>query len=167
MTTQTEFTIATAEDLEIADSEIAAFLTTVYVEGGFTPREEAISLFDPPAVRKRGTIIGARHKPTSKLSGFVIVVPHNSPARKFAGENEGEVHLLGVIPEYRGHGVGRRLVDTCIERSHQLGWSKLILWTQPSMKPAQALYEAAGFHHINDFERNGRKYKMYERDLCA
>ena len=71
------------------------------------------------------------------------------------------------MPEYRGYGVGRRLVDVCIERSHLLGWSKLILWTQASMKPAQALYEAAGFHHISDFERNGRKYKMYERDLCA
>jgi len=165
MTTQIEFTIATAGDLEITDSEIAALLTTVYVEGGFTPREEAVSLFEPSAVRKRGTIFGARHEPSSKLSGFVIVVPHDSPAHKYAAENEAEVHLLGVMPEYRGHGLGRRLVDACIERSRQLGLSKLILWTQPSMKAAQVLYEAAGFHHTNDFERNGRKYRMYELNL--
>jgi ribosomal protein S18 acetylase RimI-like enzyme len=167
MTTQTEFTIATADDFEITDREIAELLTKVYVEGGFTPREEAISLFEPSAVRKRGTIIGALHKPSTKLSGFIIMVPHDSPASKFAGENEGEVHLLGVMPEYRGHGVGRRMIEVCIERSHQLGLSKLILWTQITMKSAQVLYEAAGFHHINDFERNGRKYKMYDRDLST
>lgn len=162
-----EFTIATADDLEIADREIAALLTKVYVEGGFTPREEANSLFEPSAVRQRGTIIGARHKQSSALSGLVIVAPHGSPACRFAKMNEGEVHLLGVMPEYRGHGLGRRLVEACIERARRLGWSKLILWTQLSMKPAQALYESAGFLHADDFERNGRKYRLYELNLLA
>lgn len=95
MTTPSDFIIATADELEITDSEITAMLMTVYVEGGFTPREEAISLFEPSIVRKRGAIIAARHKPTLKLSGFVIVVPHDSTARRFAGENEEEVHLFG------------------------------------------------------------------------
>ncbi len=167
MTTKSEFIIATADVLQIADHEISALLTEVYVEGGFTTREEAVSLFEPSAVRNRGTLIGARHNRDSKLAGFVIVVPYDSPARRLAGENEGEVHLLGVSPEVRGQGVGGRLIEAGIDKARHMGWSKLILWTQLSMKAAQRLYEAAGFHYYNDIERNGRKFKVYVLELCA
>lgn len=35
------------------------------------------------------------------------------------------------------------------------------------MDAAQKLYESAGFSHVDDIERNGRTFKVYERDLCA
>lgn len=165
MATQLDYIIATAEELQIADNEISSLLTKVYVEGGFTSPAEAVTLFEPSAVRKRGTLIGARHSLNSKLAGFIIVVPYDSPARQLARVNEGELHLLGVLPEFRGYGVGRRLIEAGIDRAQQMGWSKLILWTQLTMKSAQRLYEATGFHHVNDIERNGRKFKVYERDL--
>ena len=164
---QLNFEIATVDAQEIANSEISELLTQVYVGGGFTTPEEAVSLFDPAAVRARGVLISARENQQSKLAGFIIVVPPGSPARRLAKDNEAELHLLGVRPEYRRHGLGRILVDAAIENASRLGCSKLILWTQLSMSSAQRLYESTGFVHISNIERNGREFKVYERTLCA
>jgi ribosomal protein S18 acetylase RimI-like enzyme len=161
------FEIATADRLKVTDAEISDLLTQVYVSGGYTSHEEAVSLFAPLAVRARGVLIGARDKQQSKLAGIIIVVPPSSPAKRLAKDNEAELHLLGVRPEYRQHGLGRMLIDTAIDNARRSGCSKLILWTQISMSSAQRLYESAGFNYVNNFEKNGREFKLYERDLCA
>ncbi|HET7831774.1 MAG TPA: GNAT family N-acetyltransferase [Gallionella sp.] len=162
-----KFEIATADRLEIADSEISGFLAQVYVGGGFTTPEEAVSLFEPSAVRRRGVLIGARENQQSMLAGFIIVVPPDSPARRLARNNEAELHLLGVKPEHRRQGLGHMLIDAAIDNANRLGCSKLILWTQLSMNSAQRLYESSGFVHTNNIERNGREFKVYERTICA
>lgn len=159
------FKIAAADRLEITDAEISDLLTQVYVSGGFTSPEEAISLFEPSAVRARGALIGAREEQHCKLVGLIIVVPPSSSAKRLAEDNEAELHLLGVRPEYRKHGLGCMLVDAAIENALQSGYSKLILWTQLSMDSAQRLYESAGFTHVSDMEKNGRAFKVYERVL--
>lgn len=160
-----EFVIDTADKLKVRDSEILALLTRVYVEGGFTTPEEAHTLFEPAAVRQRGILIGAREARQAKLAGMVIVVPPGSPARRLAGDTEAEMHLLGVLPEYRHQGLGRRLIATAIETATRYGYTKLILWTQLAMRSAQELYEAAGFVHTGNMQRNGRDFKVYARSL--
>ncbi|WP_455207429.1 GNAT family N-acetyltransferase [Kaarinaea lacus] len=162
-----EFEVDAAERLRIEDIELSELLTQVYVAGGFTEPDEADMLFEPTAVRKRGMLIGAREKQHLKLAGIVIVVPPDSPARRLAQNNEAEIHLLGVKPEYRGHGLGRMLVESAIGRAKHSGYSKIILWTQVTMKSAQKLYEATGFIHVNDIKRKGREFKVYEMALCA
>lgn len=162
-----EFEIAPADFLEITDPELSALLMQVYVAGGFAKPEEAASLFEPSAVRKRGVIIGAREKQHLILAGIVIVVPPDSPARRLAGSNEAEIHLLGVMPEYRQHGLGRMLVEAAIDSAKHSGYSKIILWTQFSMNAAQKIYESTGFIHTDDMTRNGRDFRVYEKLLCA
>ncbi len=162
-----EFEITTADSLRITDQELSELLTQVYVVGGFTAPDLADSLFEPSAVRNRGVLIAAREKHHSKLSGIIIVVPPNSPARRLAKDNQAEIHLLGVKPEFRRHGLGRRLVETALTLANQSGYSKLILWTQFSMNAAQKLYESTGFVHIRDIAMNGRDFKVYEKSLSA
>ena len=162
-----EFEIATADFLEITDLELSELLTQVYVEGGFTEPDEAASLFEPSAVRERGVLIGAREKQHSNLAGIVVVVPPDSLARRLAENNEAEIHLLGVKPEYRRHGLGRILVEAAIDRAKHGGYSKIILWTQISMNAAQKLYESTGFIHIDGITRNGRNFKVYEKPLSG
>lgn len=162
-----EFEIETGELLRIDDIEISELLTNVYVAGGFTKPDEAVTLFEPSAVRKRGMLITAREKQHLKLAGMVIVVPPDSPARRLAQNNEAEMHLLGVRADYRGQGLGRLLVETAIGRAKQSGYSKIILWTRVSMKSAQKLYLATGFIHVENINRNGRDFKVYEMVLCA
>lgn len=157
-----ELEIGTADYLKIDDVELADLLTQVYVAGGFTSADEAVALFEPAAVRERGVVIGARDKSNLKLAGIVIVVPPESPARRLAKNNEAEIHLLGVSPLYRRHGLGRMLIEAAITQAKNNGYSKIILWTQISMKSAQRLYEAAGFVYVSDLARNGRDFKVYE-----
>ena len=158
-----EFNVATADLQAIADHELSELLAQVYVAGGFTTPDEAVSVLEPSTVRRRGILIGAREKYSSTLAGIVIVVPPDSPALRLAGSNEAEMHLLGVMPNYRSNGLGRMLIDAAINKAIHLDCSKLILWTQFSMNSAQRLYESAGFLHTRNFERNGRDFKVYER----
>lgn len=162
-----KFEIDTADFLKIDDIELSELLTQVYVAGGYTEADEAVSLFEASAVRKRGTLIGAREKQYSQLAGIVIVVPPDSPARRLAQNNEAEIHLLGVKPEYRRYGLGRLLVESAIGRAKHSGYTKIILWTQTSMESAQKLYETTGFIHVDDMKRNGRDFKIYEMAMCA
>lgn len=164
---ETNFTLDSADVLEISDNEILELLNQVFVDGGFTTHDEAIALFDPSAVRKRGILIGARDTLQARFAGMVIVVPPESSARRLAGDNEAEMQLLAVKSEYRRHGLGRRLIEAAIEMATRLGYAKLILWTQISMYSAQHLYEITGFIHTGNFERNGRSFKIYERKLIA
>lgn len=107
-----EFEIDSADILKIDDVELSELLTQVYVDEGYASSDEAAYLFEPAAVRKRGMLIGAREKLDRKLAGMVIVVPPDSPARHLAQNNEAEIHLLGVAPEYRRHDLGRILVES-------------------------------------------------------
>jgi ribosomal protein S18 acetylase RimI-like enzyme len=162
-----EFDIATADALNIDDKEIDTLLTQVYVAGGFTRADEAALVFEPSAVRKRGLLIGARERRHSELAGMIIVVPPDSAARRLAQDNEAEIHLLSVMPAYRRFGLGRRLVETAVDRAKASGYSKIVLWTQLPMLSAQKIYEALGFVHVDMMEKNGREFKVYEIVLHA
>lgn len=159
------FEIDFAGNLDVEDSELSDLLTEVYVEGGFTKSEEAEVLFDPSKVRQRGTLICARDRETSTLAGMVIVVPPGSEARRLAEDNEAEMHLLGVKLDYRGRGLGKRLIEAAIFKAKSEGYSRIILWTQRPMKAAQRLYESAGFSYIRNYERNGREFLIYDKAL--
>ena len=164
-----KFIIDTADSLQIKDKELTDLLEQVFVGGGFTEPELAATLFEATAVRNRGILMGAREKQGLMLAGMVIIVPPGSPARRLAQGNEAEMHLLGVKTDYRMHGLGKLLVAAAIDTSKQSGYEKIILWTQPGMKPAQKLYEASGFIRSieKDFRKNDRDFRVYEKDISA
>ncbi|MBF9032469.1 GNAT family N-acetyltransferase [Rhodobacterales bacterium HKCCE3408] len=56
-----------------------------------------------------------------------------------------KLRLFLLLPEARGFGLGRRLLDTCIDHARERGFRRLVLWTHESHRAACALYKARGF----------------------
>ena len=63
------------------------------------------------------------------------------------GRENGEAQLRWflVAPEARGHGLGRRLLETCIQFCRDARYRSIHLWTVSPLHDAARLYTAAGF----------------------
>jgi GNAT superfamily N-acetyltransferase len=55
------------------------------------------------------------------------------------------LRTLAVLPECRGRGIGRALMEETIRRARALGRSRMLLHTLPFMSAARALHERVGF----------------------
>lgn len=54
---------------------------------------------------------------------------------------------MGLLPAYRGQGIGRRLLQACIDKAPQKGITRITLEVRADNQPAIKLYEKAGFVH--------------------
>ncbi|HEU4542482.1 MAG TPA: GNAT family N-acetyltransferase [Jiangellaceae bacterium] len=77
--------------------------------------------------------------------GSVTFCPAGSSWREIARDNEGEFRMLAVDPGVQGQGVGRALIEACLDRTRELGFSGLALSTPRGNGRAHRLYEQLGF----------------------
>jgi len=80
-----------------------------------------------------------------------------------------QLRILLVHPDGRGHGLGGRLVDTCLEFARTAGYVRMRLWTNHPLLAARRIYLDRGFvlveqepHHSFGVDLVGQ---VYERDL--
>ncbi len=80
------------------------------------------------------------------------------------------VRLLAVLPDARGLGIGKALMDECLRRCRQLAVPTLGLHTTEPMAVARGMYERMGFVRTPeyDFHRDrGLLVMAYRLDLNA
>lgn len=171
MPAEDAFEILPCSERAIPDETLESLLWRTYVDEGFTAREVASVAFAADAVRARGEMFVAwRAGAVPEAVGMVIVVPPTSRARRIAGPNEVEMHLLAVDARQRGHGVGRRLVERAIVEARRMGGSQMVLWTEEAMRAARHVYASCGFTRAEARDReisvlSKKEFIVYQRAL--
>lgn len=63
----------------------------------------------------------------------------------------GEVKRLYLRPQFRGRGLGRRLLEAVMDEACTLGYESLYADTLPAMTDALSLYERVGFYRVKAY----------------
>jgi len=75
------------------------------------------------------------------------------------GPGVGEIKRMFVVPDARGQGHARRLLEGLEEAAVDLGYERLRLDTAQSMTTAMGLYRRSGYVDIPDY--NGNSYASF------
>lgn len=81
-----------------------------------------------------------------RVVGAVTYVPGpDSASAEFEDPDGAGIRFLAVASEAQGRGVGRRLLEACVERARAQGRGRIVLHTTEYMRTAQRMYESFGF----------------------
>lgn len=135
--------LATPEDYD----EVGEITLRGYVHDGFLEATDdyAESLRDASGRAEGAELWVAVSRETGTLLGSVTFCPLGSSYRELSTDTEGEFRMLAVDPSARGLGVGRALVQHCLDQSRDLGFTGLVLCSLPTMTAAHRLYASHGF----------------------
>ena len=62
--------------------------------------------------------------------------------------NEYELAKMTVTAEYRGKGISKLLIETCLAKAKEIGAKKLSLFSNHQLQTALKLYEKYGFYYV-------------------
>ena len=130
-------------------AEVGRLTAEVYVGDGLIDSEDAYvrELVDTSRRAREAEVWVALDDAVSgsPILGSVTFCPVGSAYREIGRDDEGEFRMLVVSPQARGRGVGRALVELCVQRSRDLGYAGIRMSTMDRMTAAHRVYERLGF----------------------
>lgn len=93
-------------------------------------------------VDKGGTVLFAQYE--GKIVGCCALIKYNDELYELA--------KMGVMREYQGLKLGRRLAEAILDRARQLGAKKVFLESSSQLTSALALYDKLGFKADPDLD---------------
>jgi dTDP-4-amino-4,6-dideoxy-D-galactose acyltransferase len=123
---------------------VRAIARTAYVDSRFyadgrIPRERCDALYDRWTVQACDG--GAARVLVAEEAGRVVGYVTCDLSR----DGSGAIGLIGVDEQFRGRGIGRRLVEGAVAWAAERGQARLIVVTQGRNVGAQRLYQRCGF----------------------
>lgn len=144
--------------VSIEHLDYARFLFEEYwISFGFSPcfqgfGDEVASLpgkYAPPGGRLALSLVGD--------------VPTGCIALRRIDAERCEVKRLFVRPEFRGHGVGRALLEWLIAEARAEGYQEMLGDTMPAMRQALEMYERKGFQRTGPYSLEATPGAIYLR----
>jgi len=96
-----------------------------------------------------------------RIIGVAYYVPSGHPNDIFE-QGWSYLRMVGVHPDYRGLGIGKKLTQHCIAWARQSNEHIIALHTSECMDSARYMYEKLGFKQIKELNPLfGKKYFLY------
>ena len=138
---------------------------TAFIESVYRTTREAELNFTNWSEHQKGAFISmqstaqlAEYKTKFPGARFQVITYNKKDAgRYYTWEDETEIRLIDitVLPQFRGKGIGKYLLEQLIERSNKV--QKKVSLHVEALNPVLKLYQRLGFIHIRN---NGRYYYM-------
>ncbi len=142
-------TIRHARDDEL--DVVASLIVDAYAEYAATMSPDAWSMFAQDIANVHGRL----------TDGEIVVAERDGQIvgsvtlfRRWRGAQEGTLalRLLAVPPEQRGTGVGRQLLEWCVEEGRRDGKRRVVLTVMPEMDAMRDLTERMGFTRVPELD---------------
>ena len=94
------------------------------------------------------------------LGAFLVIYADGKPVAggglKRDDDGVAEIKRMYVIPEARRQGFGQRLLEALEDKARELGYARIRLDTGERQPHAQAMYQRAGYHPIENYNGNSQ-----------
>ncbi len=160
-----EITLRAAREDEV--DIIASLIVDAYAEFAAHMSPDAWSSFAQDIANVRGRLVEAEQIVAERDGGIVGTVTLYLDWRG-AQKVASAVRLLAVPPSARETGVGRALMEHCLDRAREEGKKRMVLTTMLEMGTARELYEKLGFErepHLDHMPAPGVRAEGYSLTL--
>ncbi len=133
---------------KLDNSEIKRVIQTVFLEHGIN--RPGTAYFDPCLNDMFSFYTGERMiylvaRDGEKVIGGAGIYPTDGLTNDTC-----ELVKMYLLKEYRGFGIGRKLIEKCIGSANALGYKNIYLETTPELNSAIKMYEKFGFLPIEN-----------------
>jgi GNAT superfamily N-acetyltransferase len=159
---QVSFVVRVAEPAEYADAgRVTADAyhadDLLHRVDGLIDRDYEAQLMDASRRAREAELLVAVDD--GRVLGTVTWCPPTSPLRELATRpDQAEFRMLSVAAAGRRRGVGRALVEACLDRARAAGMREVLLSSLPEMTAAHALYKEFAFVRAPELDHSPKPY---------